>query len=190
MRLRYRRLDDHGNVYWVETKLPSIGEAMSIYIRKVVTVDEDFHYIFGYAFMGLFNNQTETPGVTTSYEIGHIENNHSPTLDRPDASFSVSIYFRQDPFKQTIYIRRFNILYLLAQLVGALTLLNILGYLLTGFWTNRLYNASMIKHLYKVKHTSAGRDLKSIPMSKHTPSEENKEKKDPLDKKKKEKDVD
>ena len=40
---------------------------MSIYIRKVVTVDEDFHYIFGYAFMGLFNNQTETPGVTTSY---------------------------------------------------------------------------------------------------------------------------
>ena len=56
MRLRYRKHDDHGNIYWVETKLPTIGEAISIYIRKVVTVDEDFHFIFGYAFLGLFRD--------------------------------------------------------------------------------------------------------------------------------------
>ena len=79
---------------------------------------------------------------------------------------------------------------MLAQLVGALTLLNFLGFLFTSFWTNRLYNASMIKHLYKVKHTSAGRDHKPIPMSKHSPTEENKAKADPTGKKKKDKDVD
>ena len=59
-------------------------------------------------------------------------------------------------------------------------MLNFLGILLTSFWTNRLYNASMIKHLYKVKHTSAGRDFKPVPLSKHSPTEENKEKSDPL----------
>ena len=64
--------------------------------------------------------------------------------------------------------------------MGALTLLNFLGFLLTSFWTNRLYNASMIKHLYKVKHTSAGRDFTPAPMSKHSPTQENKETEDPL----------
>ena len=54
---------------------------------------------------------------------------------------------------------------MLAQLVGAFSLLNFLGVLFTSFWTNRLYNASMIKHLYKVKHTSAGRDIrKAVPL--------------------------
>ena len=77
---------------------------------------------------------------------------------------------------------KYSVLFMLAQLVGALALLNFLGYLLTSFWTNRLYNASMIKHLYKVKHTSAGRDLKPVPFSKHAPTEENKEKEDPLGK--------
>ena len=33
----------------------------------------------------------------------------------------------------------------------------------------------MIKHLYKVKHTSAGRNHKSVPVSKYAPQEENKE---------------
>ena len=60
---------------------------------------------------------------------------------------------------------RYNVLFMLAQLVGALALLNFLGVLFTSFWTNRLYNASMIKHLYKVKHTSAGRDIKKpVPL--------------------------
>ena len=79
---------------------------------------------------------------------------------------------------------------MLAQLVGALTLLNFLGFLFTSFWTNRLYNASMIKQLYKVKHTSAGRDHRPAPMSKHSPTDENTAKADPTGKKKKEKDVD
>jgi hypothetical protein len=62
---------------------------------------------------------------------------------------------------------------MLAQLVGALTLLNFVGYMITNFWTNKLYNASMIKHLYKVKHTSAGRSHKKIPQSNQVPNEEN-----------------
>jgi len=114
MRMRYRKKDDKDNTYWVETTLPSVGKAMSIYIREVTTIDEDFHYVFGYAFLGLFRELSETPGVTRSYEIGNIINEHEPALDRVDARFSVSVYFRQDPFKQTIYIRRFNILYLAA----------------------------------------------------------------------------
>ena len=72
---------------------------------------------------------------------------------------------------------------MLAQVIGAVTLLNFVGLMLTSFWTNRLYNASMIKHLYKVKHTSAGRDLKPVPMSKHSPTVENKAKEDPVGKK-------
>lgn len=163
---------------------------MSIYIREVTTVDEDFHYIFGYALLGLFRDIKEIPGVTRKHVIGKIINDHEPAYHPSDSRFSLTIYVRQDPVKDTIYIRRFNVLYLLAQLMGALTLLNFLGFLMTSFWTNRLYNASMIKHLYKVKHTSAGRDDRPIPMSKHTPSEENKEKKDPLQKKKVDKDAD
>ena len=170
--------------------LPQVGKAMSIYIREVTTVDEDAHYLFGYAFVGLFKDIKETPGVTKRYEIGSIVNEHEPALDRSDARFSVTIYLRQDPFKQTVFIRRFNLLYLLAQLVGALTLLNFLGFLFTSFWTNRLYNASMIKHLYKVKHTSAGRDDRPIPLSRYSPSEENKASKDPLEHKKKDKAAD
>ena len=87
----------------------------------------------------------------------------------------MAVYLRQDPFKETIYIARYNFLFLFAQLVGALTILNVFGYLTTSFWTHRLYNASMIKHLYKVKHTSAGRDLKPQKFSKFSPSDENKD---------------
>jgi len=86
----------------------------------------------------------------------------------------MAVYIRQDPFKETIYIQRANVLFLLAELVGAMSLLNFFGLVFTSFWTNRMYHASMIKHLYKVKHTSAGRDLKPVLVSKFAPSEENK----------------
>ena len=146
--------------------LPELGKAMSIFIREVTAIDEDFHYVFGYAFLGLlpFIELNDTPGVKKEYMVGHIVRDHLPDFDSEGwKPFTSSIYVRQDPFKETIYISRYNILFMLAQLVGALTLLNFLGYLITSFWTNRLYNASMIKHLYKVKHTSAGRDHKVIP---------------------------
>ena len=183
--MRYMMRDDSQNKYYVETPLPEMGRAMSIYIREVTTIDEDYHYLFGYALIGLFTDVGPTPGVTREYTVGKIINDHDPAQDREQYRFSSTVYFRQDPFKQTIYIQKYNFLYLLAQLVGALTLLNFLGYLFTSFWTNRLYNASMIKHLYKVKHTSAGRDNKPVPLSKHSPTDENKDNKDPMGKKNK-----
>lgn len=85
---------------------------------------------------------------------------HDPIGDSDDQSrFSTVVYVRQDPFKETVFILKYSVLFMLGQLVGLLSLLNFIGLLLTSFWTNRLYNASMIKHLYKVKHTSAGRDF-------------------------------
>ena len=72
---------------------------------------------------------------------------------------SITIYLRQDPFKETIYQAKYSILFNLGQMVGALNLLHLVGWLLTAFWTYRLYNAALIKQLYKVKHTSAGRDI-------------------------------
>lgn len=154
--------------------MPKITKAVSIFIREVTTINEDYHYLLGYPILSKFIEFSEVPGVTKSYVIGNIINDHDPTLDednKDDQDLSFSIYIRQDPFKETVYILRYNVLFLLAQLMGALTLLNFLGYLLTSFWTSRLYNASMIKHLYKVKHTSAGRQIPSILTSKHVPSE-------------------
>ena len=54
---------------------------------------------------------------------------------------------------------KYNVLLILAQIVGALFFLYVLGYLLTFFWTSHLYKASMIKGLYKVKHTSSPSNL-------------------------------
>jgi len=116
----------------------------------------------------------DNAGVKKEYVVGHVINNHDPPSDLDSAEVSSTIFVRQDPFKATVYIQRYNLLFMLAQLVGAMTVLNFIGFVLTSFWTNRLYNASMIKHLYKVKHTSAGRDLKPAPMSKHSPTQENK----------------
>ena len=99
MRLRYSQIDDKDNTYWVETPLPKVGKAISIYIREVMTVDEDLYYLFGHAFLSLFKDDSETPGMTRSFKIGRIINDHEPTLERPNARFSLSIYFRQDPIK-------------------------------------------------------------------------------------------
>ena len=68
---------------------------MSIYIREVITIDEDFFYLLGNAFRGRSHFADETlRGVTRSYEIGRIVNNHEPNMDRLDARFSLSVYFR------------------------------------------------------------------------------------------------
>lgn len=94
MRLRYKQKDDRDNEFWEETSLPQVGKAMSIYIREVMTVDYDYHYLFGYAFLGLFTDISEAPGIKRSFEIGRIINDHEPALDRPNARFSLTIYFR------------------------------------------------------------------------------------------------
>jgi hypothetical protein len=52
---------------------------MSVYIREVTTIDEDYHYLFGYAFFGLFSDNLETPGVKKELTIGSIITDHVPT---------------------------------------------------------------------------------------------------------------
>ena len=91
-------MDDKDIRYWVETPLASIGTAMSVYIQEVTSIDEDYHYLFGYAFLGLFSDTLETPGVKKEYQVGSIVMDHTPALDRPLAAFSSTVYIRQDPF--------------------------------------------------------------------------------------------
>lgn len=61
--------------------LPRLGKATSIFIREVTTIDEDFHYVFGYAFLGLFLELSDTPGVTKEYMVGHVVSEHTPDVD-------------------------------------------------------------------------------------------------------------
>ena len=74
--------------------MPDIGKAMSIYVREVITIDEDFHYLFGYAFLGLFTELSETPGVRKEFVVGKIVTDHEPKPDQDLAAVSGSIYLR------------------------------------------------------------------------------------------------
>ena len=38
----------------METPLPQKGKAMSIFIREVTTINEDYHYLFGYPLLSYF----------------------------------------------------------------------------------------------------------------------------------------
>jgi len=79
LRIRYKQLDENENAYWMETPLPPMGKAMSIFIREVTTINEDYHYLFGYPLLSYFMEFNEAPGVTTNFVIGNIVNGHQPT---------------------------------------------------------------------------------------------------------------
>lgn len=81
----------------------------------------------------------------------------APVLARTNSANEISLYIRQDPFTETVYVSRLDILAALAQVAGLILLLWSIGVILTHFWTTRLYSAELIKKLYTVKHTSAGR---------------------------------
>ena len=77
LRLRYHEQDDRGNKYLREVPLPEVGKAMSIYVRETTTIDEDFHYLFGYAFIDLVMGLDQAPGIKKELSVAHIETNHS-----------------------------------------------------------------------------------------------------------------
>ena len=112
---------------------------MSVFVREVIKIQENF---------------ISMPSSTREFVVGHVENNHEPTADHSLANVSTTIYIRQDPFKETIYVAKNNILLVFAQIVGALAFIYAIGYLLTAFWTRYRFRASLIKGLYKVKHSS------------------------------------
>ena len=74
-----------------------------------------------------------------------------------------TVFIRQDPFIDSVYISNYNVMFALGQVVGVYAILYLIGFTLTYPWTSRLFNASLIKLLYKVKHTSAGRNLDQVP---------------------------
>ena len=67
---------------------------MSVFIREVITIDEDYHYLFGYAFIGLFSDVSSAPGVKKEYRISHVINEHNPTTQQDQANFSSILYVR------------------------------------------------------------------------------------------------
>ena len=114
LRLRYKSTDDKDNAYYTETPIPSIGKAMTVFVREVTTIDEDFHYFFGYAFIGLFTELSETPGIKKERIISHVITDHEPVTSDEFSALSSMVYVRQDPFKETIYILRYSVLFMLA----------------------------------------------------------------------------
>ena len=119
--------------------MPEVGKAMSVFVREVITIQE---------------NLFSMPSSSREFVVAHVVNNHEPSADHSLANVSTSIYIRQDPFKETIYLAKHNILLVFAQIVGALAFIYAIGYLLTIFWTRYRFKASLIKGLYKVKHSS------------------------------------
>ena len=82
----------------------------------MTTVDEDYHYLFGYAFFGLFSDtkDDDLPGVTKEYVVSHVVSDHEYLSKDSQARFSSFLHVRQDPFKETIYILRYSVLFMLA----------------------------------------------------------------------------
>ena len=84
----------------------------------MTTVDEDYHYLFGYAFFGLFSDSSkdgsDLPGVTKEYIVSHVVSDHEYLSTDSQARFSSFLHVRQDPFKETIYILRYSVLFMLA----------------------------------------------------------------------------
>ena len=140
------------------------GKAVTLFIREVSTVDEDYYYLTGKSWLGLFGfDVDDDSGKKTVQVVSKVISGHAPNPEQLLGDESVTIYLRQDPFQETIYISYYTILFQLGQIAGAVLFLYTLGFTLTFFWTSRLYNASLIKQLYTVKHTSAGRDLEIPP---------------------------
>ena len=38
LHVRYKQYDDLGNFYWIELPMPSMGKAMSVFVREIVTI--------------------------------------------------------------------------------------------------------------------------------------------------------
>ena len=97
--------------------------------------------------------------MKTQQIISKVVTGHKPNPEQFLGDNSVTIYIRQDPFRETVYISYSSLLTQLGQLAGVVLLLYFIGFVLTAFWAYRFYNVSLIKQLYTVKHTSAGREF-------------------------------
>ena len=78
----------------MQVALPDLGKATSIYVREVTTIEEDFFFFFGYAFVGLFSDISESSGVTKELRVSKIVENHIPNSEQELSALSLSVYFR------------------------------------------------------------------------------------------------
>ena len=70
---------------------------MTVFIREVTTIDEDFHYLFGYAFIGLFTELNGAPGKKKEFVVSHIVTEHEPnetSEENPLIGISGMVYVR------------------------------------------------------------------------------------------------
>ena len=51
----FKQIDDLGNAFWTEYELPLIGSAMTIFVKQVNIIKEDYFYFMG---AGLFGGNT------------------------------------------------------------------------------------------------------------------------------------
>ena len=67
---------------------------MSVYIREVKTINQDYDYLYGNAIARVFGSQSDNKGEKTEYVVGHIINNHEPQINEEKANVSSTMYIR------------------------------------------------------------------------------------------------
>ena len=78
----------------MEVALPELGKATSIYVREVTTINEDYNFLFGHAFVGLFSELSETTGIKKEFRVSKIIENHAPNSKQELSNLSLSVYLR------------------------------------------------------------------------------------------------
>ena len=46
-------MDDLGNSYWYQVKLPKPGEAITLFVREIQTINEDYYFMTGQSWLGI-----------------------------------------------------------------------------------------------------------------------------------------
>ena len=111
LRLSIKQYDDLGNPYWKEEFLPARGQAITLFIRDISTVNEDYYYLSGKAWLGFLGLDVyDDTGMESVQVVSKIINGHVPNPGQLLSEESVTIYLRQDPFQETIYISYSSIL--------------------------------------------------------------------------------
>ena len=52
-KLNIRQMDDLGNSYWYQVKLPKPGEAITLFVREIQTINEDYYFMTGQSWLGI-----------------------------------------------------------------------------------------------------------------------------------------
>ena len=90
IRLSIRQFDDLGNIYWIEEALPTRGKAITLFIREISTMDEDYYFMTTKPWLGL----DDAGGRKTVQVVSKVINGHDPNPGQLLGDSSVTIYLR------------------------------------------------------------------------------------------------